>query len=77
LLRFAGLLSANLAVLNLLPIPPLDGGRIAGLLLRRALGGARGRTVERRLIIVGAVAMLALFAVVTFGDLLRIFTGQG
>jgi hypothetical protein len=33
--------------------------------------------VERRLIIVGAVAMLALFAVVTFGDLLRIFTGQG
>jgi regulator of sigma E protease len=77
LLRFAGILSANLAVLNLLPIPPLDGGRIAGLLLRRALGGRRGKSVERRLILIGAVAMLALFAVVTFGDLVRIFSGQG
>ena len=58
-------------------IPPLDGGRIAGLLLRRALGGRRGKSVERRLILIGAVAMLALFAVVTFGDLVRIFSGQG
>ena len=77
LLRFAGLLSANLAVLNLLPIPPLDGGRIAGLLLRRMLGGTRGKTVERRLVLIGAMAMLALFAAVTFGDLLRIFGEQG
>lgn len=77
LLRFAGLLSANLAVLNVLPIPPLDGGRITGLLLRRALGGARGRRVESRLILVGVAAMLALFVAVTFGDLLRIFGVTG
>lgn len=77
LLRFAGLLSANLAVLNVLPIPPLDGGRIAGLLLRRALGGVRGQRVESRLILVGVVAMLALFAAVTLGDLLRIFGVSG
>ena len=77
LLRFAGLLSANLAVLNLLPIPPLDGGRIAGLLLRRLLGGARGKIVERRLLMIGAMAMLALFVAVTFGDLLRLAKGEG
>lgn len=77
LLRFAGLLSANLAVLNVLPIPPLDGGRIAGLLLRRALGGVRGQRIESRLILVGVVAMLALFVAVTLGDLLRIFGVTG
>lgn len=73
LLHIAALLSANLAVLNLLPIPPLDGGRIAVLFLRRLLGETRGRRVERRLVTAGAVLMLALFAWISLGDVLNLF----
>ena len=73
LLRIAALLSANLAVLNLLPIPPLDGGRVAALFLRRLLGEVRGRRVERQLVTAGAVLMLALFAWISLGDILNLF----
>jgi regulator of sigma E protease len=73
LLHIAALLSANLAVLNLLPIPPLDGGRVAALFLRRLLGEVRGRRFERQLVTVGAVLMLALFAWISLGDILNLF----
>jgi len=76
LLHIAALLSANLAVLNLLPIPPLDGGRVAALVLRRLLGEVRGRRVERRLVTAGAVLMLALFAWISLGDILNLFGVQ-
>lgn len=45
-LYLAGLLSANLALVNILPFPPLDGGRILVLLLKSLL--ARGGAVMRR-----------------------------
>jgi regulator of sigma E protease len=73
LLHIAALLSANLAVLNLLPIPPLDGGRVAALFLRRLLGEVRGRRVERQLVTAGAILMLALFAWISLGDILNLF----
>lgn len=73
LVHIAALLSANLAVLNLLPIPPLDGGRIAALYLRRALGEVRGRRIERRLVTAGAVLMFALFLWISLGDILNLF----
>jgi regulator of sigma E protease len=75
LIQIAALLSANLAVLNLLPIPPLDGGRVAALLLRRALGGERGKRVEQALVTAGAIAMLLLFFWITLGDLATVIGG--
>jgi len=75
LLHLAGLLSINLAVLNILPIPPLDGGRVATSLLRHALGERRGRIAERRIVAVGVALMLLLFVAVTAGDLLSLFGG--
>lgn len=75
LMQIAALLSANLAILNLLPIPPLDGGRVATMLLRRALGGERGRRVEQALVTAGALAMLLLFFWITIGDLALAFGG--
>ncbi|MEE2898917.1 MAG: RIP metalloprotease RseP [Gemmatimonadota bacterium] len=47
-LRFMALFSVNLAVLNLLPIPVLDGGHLM-LLLIEAVRGGRGLTLEQRL----------------------------
>lgn len=75
LIQIAALLSANLAILNLLPIPPLDGGRVAALILRRLLGGERGRRVEQALVTAGALAMLLLFFWITLGDLGAVFGG--
>ena len=72
ILHVSALLSANLAILNLLPIPPLDGGRVAALLLRRLLGERRGRSAERRLVTAGAAVMLALFAWISLGDILNL-----
>ncbi len=47
-LRFMALFSVNLAVLNLLPIPVLDGGHLVFLAVE-AIRGGRGLTVEQRL----------------------------
>jgi regulator of sigma E protease len=51
-LYLAGLLSANLALVNILPFPPLDGGRILVLLLKSLL--ARGGALMRRAGVRGA-----------------------
>ena len=45
-LYVAGLLSANLALVNILPFPPLDGGRMLVLVLKAVLGGG-GRLLRR------------------------------
>jgi regulator of sigma E protease len=47
-LRFMALFSVNLAVLNLLPIPVLDGGHLVFLFIEAVRGG-RGLSVEQRL----------------------------
>jgi len=67
------LISVNLGILNLLPIPILDGGNI--LLL--ALEGIRRRdfslAFKERFIQVGLVFLLVLFAYVMYNDVLRLF----
>jgi regulator of sigma E protease len=72
-LAFIALFSVNLAVLNLLPIPVLDGGR----LLLLAAEGVRRRplsTVLRtRLSQVGVALLLAIMALALVNDLLRVF----
>ena len=69
--RFMAGLSINLGVLNLLPIPILDGGNI--LLL--SLEGIRRRdfslAFKERFIQVGLVFLLILFAYVMYNDVMR------
>lgn len=69
--QFMAVLSVNLGILNLLPIPILDGGNI--LLL--ALEGIRRRdfslVFKERFIQVGLVFLLALFAYVMYNDVVR------
>jgi regulator of sigma E protease len=69
------LLSVNLAVLNILPIPVLDGGHLVFLIIEKIKGGplsARARIMAQQ---VGLVLLLSLIVFVTYNDILRAFRG--
>ncbi|UCC45745.1 MAG: site-2 protease family protein [Candidatus Zixiibacteriota bacterium] len=69
------LLSVNLAVLNILPIPVLDGGQLAFLgieVVRRGPLSAKTRMIAQQ---VGVVMILSLILVVFYNDIMRLFTG--
>ena len=74
-LLFVGLLSVNLAVLNVLPFPPLDGGRIAVVLLegvrRRKLPAER----EALIYLTGFAVLIALIVLISIQDIQRLITG--
>ncbi len=74
---FAALLSVNLAILNILPLPMLDGGRIVFVLLEIARRGRRVAPQKEAIVhLVGLVALLTLAVVVGYFDVLRIFSGE-
>ncbi len=73
LLWFVGLISANLAVINLLPIPPLDGSRMVMAIVQRLSGDRVSATTERLVYFTGWVALMLFLIVVTFGDIQRLF----
>jgi len=74
---FGGFLAINLAVMNLLPIPALDGGRAVCLLITAAVEGITRKKInpkyEGYLHAVGMVLLLALMAFVMFKDIFAIF----
>jgi regulator of sigma E protease len=76
LIHFMAVLSVNLALLNLLPIPILDGGHIF-FLLWEALRGKPVAVKHRELAqAMGMMFILALMVLVFYYDLLRLFTPQ-
>ncbi len=72
LIWFIGLLSANLAVVNILPFPPLDGGRIAVSLIQAATGNRIGEAAERLVYLTGFIVLMALLVWITFFDIQRL-----
>lgn len=74
LLNMCILLSANLGVMNLLPIPALDGGRLVFLLIEAIRGKPIDQEKEGIVHLVGLVALMALMVFVTYNDILRIFS---
>jgi regulator of sigma E protease len=73
LLEFAGLLSVNFFMLNLLPLPALDGGRLLFVLLEWLRGGRKVPPEKESLVhAIGMMALLVLMAVVTYNDILRL-----
>ncbi len=78
LIEFAALISMNLAVLNILPLPMLDGGRITFVLIEFVRGGKRIAPQKEAIVhLVGLVAILTFAVVITYFDLVRIFSGEG
>jgi regulator of sigma E protease len=76
-LTIAGDLSVVLALFNLLPIPALDGGRLAFLVVE----GVRGRPVdpekEGLVHLTGFALIMVLFIVVTYHDIAQWVSGKG
>jgi regulator of sigma E protease len=72
LLVLIALISVNLAVFNLLPIPILDGGQILVSLLEVAKGSAFSARTRDYILRAGLTAVLLLFALVTYNDLRRL-----
>lgn len=74
-LFFVGLLSVNLAVLNVLPFPPLDGGRIAVVLLEAARRRKLPAEREALIYLTGFAVLIALVILISIQDIQRLITG--
>ncbi len=79
LLSFGGFLAVNLAVMNLLPIPALDGGRVVALLITTGYEAITNKRLnpkyEGYVHAVGMILLLGLMAVIMFKDIFTIFAG--
>lgn len=76
---FCGFLAVNLAVMNLLPIPALDGGRALALLLVTAIQAITKKKIDPKyegyIHAAGMILLLLLMALITFKDIFTIFKG--
>jgi regulator of sigma E protease len=72
-LLIIGLISLSLAIMNVLPIPALDGGRFYVLLLSRIFGKKLSKDMEERIVGASFVFLLLLIALITVVDVKRFF----
>ncbi|HQI25741.1 MAG TPA: site-2 protease family protein [Candidatus Paceibacterota bacterium] len=72
LINFTAVISINLAVLNLLPFPALDGGRLLFLAIEAVKGSRLNPKIANTLNVVGFSLLLLLMAVVAVSDILKI-----
>lgn len=72
-LAFVGLLSVNVGIFNLLPIPILDGGRIFITLIEMLIGRKLSERVQNVIMTIGLVAIVALMLFATWNDITRLF----
>ena len=77
LIELTALLSLNLAILNILPIPMLDGGRIIFVLFEII---SRGKKVpkekENTIHAFGLLLLIGIMIIVTYQDIVRLFNGE-
>ena len=73
LLSFAAMLSVNIGIMNLLPIPALDGGRIMFLLVEVITKKKPSKKVESIINTVFFVLLMILFVYITIHDIIRLF----
>lgn len=74
-LELASIISLNLAILNILPIPALDGGRLAFVILEKILRKRVNPVFERNAHQIGMVILLILIVLVSINDIIRIAHG--
>ena len=73
LVQLLGLISLNLAVLNIIPFPALDGGRLLFIVLQRLFGDKiLNRRLETMVNVVGFLFLMTLMIVVTIRDIINL-----
>ncbi len=75
LLRLLALVTVNLGVFNLIPLPALDGGRIFFMFIELIFGKPINRNVEATIHGVGMMLLMLFSAIIMFNDIFRIVTG--
>lgn len=73
LLTFTALISINLAVINLIPFPALDGGRLLFVIIEAIKGSPINPKVANTVNAIGFALLLLLMVVVTYNDILKLF----
>lgn len=76
LLRFAAIISLNLGIVNIFPIPAMDGGRIVFVLLEWVRRGKRVSVeTERTIHAIGFILLMIAFVLIAYRDIARIISG--
>jgi regulator of sigma E protease len=73
ILQFAAILSINLALINILPFPALDGGRLLFLLIEKIKGKPIKFKTERVANTLGFAILIGLMLIVTLRDVIKLF----
>jgi len=75
ILQFAATLSLNLAILNYIPFPALDGGRVLFILIEALRGKAVSKKFEAAMHTVGFALLITLIVFITYKDIARYGAG--
>jgi len=73
ILQFTAILNINLAIINILPFPALDGGRLLFLAIEKIKGSPVSQKVEGIAHSIGFIILILLMIAVTWRDIIRIF----
>jgi regulator of sigma E protease len=73
LLSFAALISINLAVINFIPFPALDGGRLLFLLIEKIKGSRIKPKIANTVNMVGFMILIGLMLFITYHDVVKLF----
>ena len=74
MMNIAAILSVNLGILNLLPVPALDGGRLVFLIIEAIRGKPVPPEKEGMVHLAGMAALMVLMVLVLFNDISRFFS---
>jgi regulator of sigma E protease len=75
LIKFIGILSINLAVVNVLPFPALDGGRFMFIVFEKVIGRKMRPKIEAYINMAGFAILVTLMILITIGDVMRLLRG--
>ena len=73
LLYLVALLSVNVGIINLIPLPAFDGGRILFLIIEKLKGSPINPKVENMIHSIGFILLMILMIYITFNDILNLF----
>lgn len=77
LINFLGVLSVNLAILNIIPFPALDGGRLLFIGIESVIGKKVVPKVEATVHTIGMIILLLLLLAITISDVRRLIIAGG